>query len=61
MLVNFDSNTPLDGHPSRAPVVLAVMIPVYIIALILVAMRVLVKGKLRKLGVEDVFIVIATV
>lgn len=63
MLLDFDSsNDPyVASPPTRAHFILGLMFPLLIIALLFVFMRVSVKAKLGKLGVEDVFIVFASV
>lgn len=63
MLLDFDSIIPdyTGSPPTRAHIVLGVIFPLHILAVTLVCARVLVKAKLRKLGVEDALIVMALV
>lgn len=63
MLLNFHSDDfdDITAPPTRAHIVLGLMFPLHILAVIFVTARILVKAKLKKLGVEDVCIVIALV
>lgn len=62
MLLDFVSNNYSDvSRTTRAHFILGLMFPLLIVTVLLVFMRVLVKAKLGKLGLEDVFIVFASV
>lgn len=63
MLLNFNSVIPDDtaSPQTRARIVLGVIFPLHVLAITFVFARVLVKAKLRKLGVEDALIVLALV
>lgn len=63
MFLNFNSGSVPDATdpPSRAPVVLGVSISLYIVAIVFVSAQILVKGKLGKLGIEDMLISVASV
>lgn len=62
MFLNFDSGSPPAQTPAtRAPVVLGVSISLYIVTIIFVSAQIVVKGKLGKLGTEDMLISVAAV
>lgn len=66
MIIDFtggvESATQNNGSPeTRAPMVLGINYTLLSIAVLIVSSRILVKAKLRKLAVEDAFIVAATV
>lgn len=63
MFLNFDSGSAAAAAapPSRAPVVLGVSISLYIVTIVFVSAQIVVKGKLGKLGIEDILISIAAV
>lgn len=62
MFLNFDSGSAAAAAPSsRAPVVLGVSISLYIVAIVFVSAQIVVKGKIGKLGIEDMLISIAAV
>lgn len=63
MLINYtteQANTNANP-PSRAPMVLGVNTALLSIAVLFVTLRLIVKGKLGKLAIEDALIVISTV
>lgn len=63
MLINYttEEDASPDAPDSLAPLVLAVCYSLSTVAVTMVGCRILVKAKLRKLGAEDVLIVISTV
>lgn len=62
MLINYTTADPLHtSPPSRAPLVLGVNYALLFVVMLFVGARLVVKGKLGKLGIEDVLIVISTV
>lgn len=63
-MLDYQSESVLRMHPNpvtRAPLLLGISFSLYFVALIFVSLRILVKSKLGKLGMEDVLIVISAV
>lgn len=61
---NYQSESFSHVHPhpvTRAPLLLSICFSLHFVALIFVSLRILVKSKLGKLGMEDVLIVISAV
>lgn len=61
MSLDFSQTANDAAPPTRAHVILGVLIPIQILALFTVSARILVKAKLGRLGAEDLLIVIAAV
>lgn len=63
MLIDYTTTrTDIESSPpSRVPLTLAINIPLLVIAVLVVTLRLIVKGRLKKLAIEDALIVPPTV